>query len=164
MKAWPKILFVLIGGCAVGCGRMTVGAADQRLDDAIQAIKQAPDPSAVIGAYANGFAVDRNDPRLCEAYVSRMVDLGLPEIAYHQAQTLTTLQSSNGLAWGVVAYVDARRGQMPEAIAAINLAGQFAPDNKFVQHTAGEVVAWYDFKADKTQLPESVREGLIKVR
>ena len=82
-----------------------------------------------------------------------MVDFGLPEMAYYQAQTLTTLQVNNGLAWGVVAYVDARRAQMAEAIYAINLAGQFAPDNKFVQHTAGELVAWYDLKADKATIP-----------
>lgn len=53
-----------------------------------------------VAAYANGIALDRNDPKLCEAYVARMVDFGLPEMAYHQAQMLTTLQSNNGLAWG----------------------------------------------------------------
>ena len=90
---------------------------------------------AVVTAYANGIALDRSDPKLHEAYVARMVDLGLPELAYHQAQTLTTLQSSNGLAWGVVAYVDARRGQMADAISAINLASQFAPENAFVAHS-----------------------------
>ena len=131
---------------------------------AIQAIQQAADPSAAVAAYANGFAIDRNDPELYEAYVDRMVDLGLPEMAYHQAQTLTTLQSSNGLAWGVVAYVDARRGQMPEAISAINLAGQSAPDSRFVEHTAGEILAWYDLKADKASIPPSAKEGLDKIR
>ena len=85
-------------------------------------------------------------------------------MAYHQAQTLTTMQSNNGLAWGVVAYVDARRGQMPEAISAINLAGQFAPENKFVAHTAGELVAWYDNKADKTTFPDNAKDGLAKIR
>jgi uncharacterized membrane protein YgcG len=77
---------------------------------------------------------------------------------------LTTLQSSNGLAWGVVAYVDARRGQMADAILAINLAGQFAPEDKFVAHTAGELLAWYDLKADKTTLPDNARQGLAKIR
>ena len=93
-----------------------------------------------------------------------MVDMGLPEMAYHQAQTLTTLQPNDGLAWGVVAYVDARRGQMPEAVSAINLAGQFASSNKFVAHTAGEILAWYDLKADKTKLPDNAKDGLIRVR
>ncbi len=131
---------------------------------AVEALQQAPDPSAAVAAYASGFAIDRNDPKLYEAYITRMIDLGLPEMAYHQAQTLTTLASNNGLAWGVVAYVDARRGQMSEAISAINLAGQFAPDNKFVEHTAGEIVAWYDLKADNANLPLNAKEGVAKMR
>ena len=131
---------------------------------AIQAIEQAPDPSATVAAYVNGAAVDRNDPKLSEAYVIRMVDLGLPELAFHQAQTLTTLQSNNGLAWGVVAYVEARRGNMAEAISAINLAGQFAPTAPLVERTAGEIMAWYDIKADKATLSENAHRGLATIR
>ena len=131
---------------------------------AIQAIEQAPDPSATVAAYVNGAAVDRNDPKLSEAYVIRMVDLGLPELAFHQAQMLTTLQSNNGLAWGVVAYVEARRGNMVEAISAINLAGQFAPNNPLVERTAGEIIAWYDIKADKPTLSENAQRGLATIR
>ena len=153
--------------CLVTLGvAFTAGLASptRAAEDAIQAIQQAPDPSAVIIAYANAFSAERDNPLLYDAYVSRMVQLGLPEMAYHQAQTLTTLQSENGLAWGVVAYVDARRGQMPEAIPAINLAGQYAPDNKFIQHTAGELMAWYDSKADQSTLPEQLKDGLNKLR
>ena len=131
---------------------------------AIQAIEQAPDPSATVAAYVNGAAVDRNDPKLSEAYVIRMVDLGLPELAFHQAQTLTTLQSNNGVAWGVVAYVEARRGNMAEAISAINLAGQFAPTTPLVERTAGEIMAWYDIKADKATLSENAHRGLATIR
>ena len=94
----------------------------------------------------------------------RMVDLGLPELAFHQAQMLTTLQSNNGLAWGVVAYVEARRGNMAEAISAINLAGQFAPNNPLVERTAGEIIAWYDIKADKATLSENAQRGLATIR
>lgn len=140
------------------------GATTQDVEGSIQAIQQAPDPSAAVAAYANGFAQDRNNPRLLDAYVVRMVDLGLPEMAFHQAQTLTTLDSNNGVAWGVVAYVNARRAEMPEAISAINLAGRLAPANTFVVHTAGEIVAWYDFKADKSKLTENSRVGLDRVR
>ncbi len=131
---------------------------------AIHAIEQAPDPSSVVEAYANGFALNRDDPALYAAYVKRMVDLGLPAIAYHQAQTLTSLQPRNGLGWGVVAYVDARRADMVSAVSAINLAGQFAPNSKFVQSTAGEILAWYDVEANKSQLPASARAGLARIR
>ncbi len=139
-------------------------AAQDGTAGAIQAIQQAPDPSAAVAAFASGVAIDRNDPKLYEAYVNRMVDLGLPEMAYHQAQTLNTLDTRDGLAWGVQAYVDARRGNLPEAISAINLAGQFAPDNKFVQRTAGEIAAWYDTKGSTITLPQAAKDGLAKVR
>lgn len=167
MKTWPKLPSGWLIYCGVlamawtACSESSSPPSDAA---AIQAIQQAADPSAVVTAYANGIALDRNDPKLYDAYVARMVDLGLPELAYHQAQTLTTLQSNNGLAWGVLAYVDARRGQMPEAVSAINLAGQFAPDDKFVVHTAGELVAWYDLKADKPTLPDNAKDGLAKIR
>src|SRR5260370_6625205 len=164
MKALPQSLILFLLWSFTLCSAKSAVVAEPTMDAAIQAVQQASDPSAGKPAYANGFAIDRNNPRLYDAYVSRRVDLGLPEMAYHQAQTLTTLQSNNGLAGGVVAYVDARHSQMPEAIAAINLAGQFAPDNNFVQHTAGELVAWYDLKADKTKIPDNTKEGLAKVR
>jgi hypothetical protein len=156
---WLTVICVLATAC-MGWAQSTPPADAS----AIQAIQQAPDPSAVVTAYANGMGLDRNDPKLYEAYVARMVDLGLPELAYHQAQTLTTMRSNNGLAWGVVAYVDARRGQMLEAVSAINLAGQFAPENKFVAHTAGELAAWYDLKADKAALPDNAKNGMAKIR
>ena len=164
MQTLPQRLILSLT-LILALGRVQSAAApEQNMEAAIQAIQQAPDPSAAIAAYANGFALDRNNPALYQAYVSRMVDLGLPEMAFHQAQTLTTLQSNNGLAWAVVAYVEARRVQMPEALSAINLAGQFAPDNNFIQHTAGELVAWYDVKADKTKIPDNTKDGVAKVR
>jgi len=167
MKTYPNAVRVgLILGCVLAAG--VAGWAEQTPPPAdaasLQAIQQAPDPSAAVAAYANGSAIARDDPRINEAYVARMIDFGLPEMAYHQARMLTTLEPKNGLAWGVVAYVDARRGQMTDAILAINRAGQLAPGNPFVAHTAGELVAWYDLRADKTTLPENAKAGLAKIR
>jgi hypothetical protein len=166
MKTWLKIsLGLLVWGSALGggcSGAMTNQPATTAA--AIQAIQQAPDPSAAVAAYGSGLAIAPNDPNLHEAYVARMVEMGLPEMAFHQAHTLATLQPNNGLAWGVLAYVDARRSQMPEAVSAINLAGQFAATNKFVAHTAGEILAWYDIKADKSKLPDNAKDGLTRIR
>jgi hypothetical protein len=167
MKTWPRPADVWLIACCVLAATPAAWAESTPapVDAApLQAIQQAPDPSAAVTAYANGIAFDRNDPKLYEAYVARMVDFGLPELAYHQAQALTTLQSSNGSAWGVVAHVDARRGQMAEAILTVNLAGQFAPESKFVARTAGELVAWYDLRADKTTFPENAKAGLARIR
>jgi hypothetical protein len=166
MKTWPKILVtVAIGGCLLARGTpLFANTTDDAVAGEIQAIHQASDPSAAIAAYANGIATDRNNPRIYEAYIGKMVELGLPEMAYHQAESLTGLESNNGLAWGVVAYVDARRGQMAEALSAVVLAGQFAPDNPFVQRTAGELTAWYDLKADKTTFSDSTKDAVAKLR
>jgi hypothetical protein len=166
MKTWFKILPLALG--IWGCLLIGVRAQPYRPptgdDAAILAIQQAPDPSAVVTAFGNGMAIDRNNPRLYAAYVSRMVDLGLPEMAYHQAETLATLDPNNGLGHGVLAYVHARRGQMIDAIGEVNIAAPLAPDNPFIQRTTGEIIAWYDFKGDKTQVPENLKDGLAKTR
>ncbi len=166
MNTWLKIsLGLLVGASALTRGwSQRVPSQPLNTAAAIQAIQQAPDPSAVVAAYSSALAFDLKNPRLHDAYVTRMVEMGLPEIAFHQAQTLTALEPNNGLAWGVVAYVDARRGEMPDAVAAINLAGQYAPGNAFVARTAGEILAWYDLKADKSKLPKNAKDGLAELR
>jgi hypothetical protein len=165
MKNWSKISEVLvIGAMLVAAGGAFAATADETTAGTIQAIQQASDPSAAVAAYANGTATARNNPKIYAAYINKMTELGLPELAYHQAEYLTGLESNNGLGWGVIAYVDARRGQMPEAISAIVLAGQFAPENAFVQRTAGELAAWYDLKAEKSTLSENTKDGIAKVR
>src|SRR5262249_41928172 len=153
---WSKTLLAL----GISSWVSVVGSA--RADDlgAVQAIEQATDPSAAVTAFANGLAADRNNPRVYSAYVSRMVEFGLPAMPYHQAHTLTRLQSNSGLGWGVLAYVDARRGNMEEAVSSIVLASQFAPDHAFVQRTAGEIYAWYDTKGSGATLPDNSKAGL----
>ena len=85
MKKWFERIPMVFGiwGCvlATAWGESTT---DPEVGAAVQAIQQAPDPSAAVAAYANGAALDRNDPKLSEAYVARMVDLGLPELAFRQ--------------------------------------------------------------------------------
>lgn len=138
MKSWTKSAGIWLIPCwVVGTARTAWPASTHPPVDAvaIQAIQHAPDPSAVASAFANGMALDRSDPELFAAYVARMVEFGRPELAYRQAQALTILQPGNGLALGVVAYADARRGRMAEAITDINLGGQFAPENPFVART-----------------------------
>ena len=167
MKTWTNPASIwLVSCCVLAVPRTARPAAPRPPLDAValQAIEHARDPSGVAAAFANGIALDRSDPKLYAAYVARMVELGLPELAYRQAQALTILQPGNGLALGVIACVDARRGRMAEAITDINLAGQFAPENTFVAHTAGELLAWYDVKADQTTLTERDQQGVERLR
>ncbi|HZL42428.1 MAG TPA: hypothetical protein VFD66_04035 [Verrucomicrobiae bacterium] len=163
MKTWSKIsvyLGIWSWMLATACGALT-NSSD--IAGAVQAIQQAPDPSAAVAAYANGVALARNNPKLYEAYVDRMIDLGMPELAYHQAQTLTSLAPDSGRAWGTVAYVEARRGNMVDAVSAINIAGRNSSSDPFVQRTAGEILAWYDVKADKDNLAPGARDGLDSI-
>ena len=167
MRKWSKVAATIGMGVwilAASTGALFADTANDSSAGAIQAIQQASDPSAAIAAYANGIATDHNNPRIYEAYIGKMVELGLPEMAFHQAESLTGMESNNGLAWGVIAYVDARRGQMSEAVSAVVLAGQFASDNPFVQRTAGELTAWYDLKADKSTFADSTKDAMVKIR
>ena len=153
--------------CILLCGLFpNVCAARVISDEAsgIQAIREAPDPSAVVQAFASASAVAPNDSNVIGAYVNRMVDLGLPEIAYHQAQALATMEPENGLAWAVVAYVDARRNDMGDAATALEKAARYSPDNAFVQRAAGGIVAWSETGAGSTGLSPSDAEALAAVK
>src|SRR4051812_6529823 len=129
-RIWSKIP-IFLGLCMAWSA---MGAVDNKAlseTGVLQTIQQAPDPSAVVAAFASGVGSHPTNPKYYEAYVGRMVDLGLPEMAFHQAETLTSFESTNGVAWGVIGYVNARQSRMPEALSAIILAGQFAPDQPF---------------------------------
>ena len=155
MEELMRIAFTFLwvmAACASLLRAATPSTAPVELTAAVQAIQQSADPSAAVAAFANGVSVDRNSAAVYEAYIARMIEFGLPEMAYRQAWSLTSLVSSNGLAWGVLAYVDARRGDMTNAVAALKLAAQFAPDHPFVQRTAGELLAWYDLQPGGAQL------------
>jgi len=154
MKSFLKALIPAVVSCGLWAN---VCAARDITDEttALEAIRQAADPSAVVAAFAAGSAQVADDPKLVDAYVKRMVDLGVPEMAYHQAQALATMEPENGTAWAVVAYVDARKNNMPDALTAIERAARYAPDNLFVNRTAGGIIAWADSAAGQTALTAS---------
>lgn len=135
--------------------------ADQ-IQSAIQAIQQAADPSAAVAAYARGAAADPTNRQLLNAYVNKLVAFGLPDVAYQQAQRLVDVDPNNGVAWAVLAYMAARQGQMAEALADVAQAGNRAPDDRFVQETAGQLLAWYD--QNRPAVSDSLRTSLEKVR
>jgi len=67
VKKWIKRIPMVFG--IFGCVLATAwggSPADPEVGAAIQAIEQAPDPSAAVAAYVNGASVDRNDPKLSE--------------------------------------------------------------------------------------------------
>jgi hypothetical protein len=129
----------------------------------IQSIQQAPDPSAAVSAFASAVSSGVPTIQAQEAYVSKMVDFGMPELAIHQAQALTRAEPTNGTAWGVLAYVNAKQNRMAEALSDLVQAAQHSPGDVFVQRTAGELFAWYDLNFDKVKLPDAMKVALDQV-
>ncbi|MHC4984128.1 MAG: hypothetical protein ACYTF6_13295 [Planctomycetota bacterium] len=86
-----------ISGIAAGLvviGLLAGAASAERVDPfslIIETVRNAKTPSKAIAAYASGLAVDRRSVKLHEAYVSRMLDFGLVETTYYQAQLLVSL-------------------------------------------------------------------------
>jgi hypothetical protein len=140
-------------------------AAADPAADPLTAIRNAPDPSAAVEAYARANKAAGGDTAALEqAYVSRLVALGLPELAESQARDLIQRKPDDGVAWAVVAYMDARRGDTAGGISAIVSAARLAPDDPFVQRTAGQLAAYYDRNADRVTLPAAVKSSFDDVR
>ena len=119
-----------------------------------QGVRQAPDPSAAVAAYAAAAGRVGPNPTVDDAYVRRMVEFNLPDLAESQAQNLVKVDPANDVARAVIAYTQGRRGQAVEALGTIvQAAGGDRPvTDPFVLRTAGQLVAWYDTRADKAQI------------
>jgi hypothetical protein len=131
---------------------------------AIAAIDQAKLPPDAVAAYARGLAVDRTDARLYRAYVHKLVEFDLPDMAVPPAQALLSLQPDDALALAVTSIDAAKHGDMRTAVTDVAIAATHAPDDAFVQHAAGQVVAWYDTTPDHSVVPASIVSTLDAVR
>src|SRR5262245_24653663 len=63
-------------------------------DSSVDGIAKATDPSSAIAAYVEARAASPNDPAVDVAYVRKMVELGLPEMAEKQAKAVTERDAS----------------------------------------------------------------------
>jgi hypothetical protein len=130
----------------------------------VQAIRSAEDPSTAINAFANAQGATPGNMDIVDAYVRKMVELNLPEMAEAQAKDLIKHDASNSLGWAVVAYMHGKRGQTSEALLEISTAAQRMPAEPFIARTAGQLVAWYDVRADRAQISDSVHEAVATTR
>jgi hypothetical protein len=157
---------------AVTVGRTTplIGQTAPATDVAglTQAINQAPDPSAAVQAYARATVVAPYDLSIEGAYLHRMVAFGLPEMADTQATDLTQRSPGDGEAWAVAAYMIAKKSQGGSGTAwgimDADLAVVASPDDPFVVRTAAQLVAWYDVRADKSQVAAAAQKAAESIR
>jgi hypothetical protein len=141
---------------------VTAAPADARVRQAISAIEQAPDPSAVVEAYAA--AAENGSIPLKQAFVKRLVTLGIPELAEAQASDLAQRQPDDGLAWAVVAFMAGRRNNTPAALNDVVIAARQAPDDPFVERTAAQIIAYYEAHSDQFKVDAPLHDSTAAVR
>lgn len=134
------------------------------VDALVQRVREAQDPSSAIQAYADARALAPNDLEVQKAFVHRMVELGLPEMANQQAQDVLTRAPNDGVAWAVSGYLAAKRNQMGSAATDLASASQLAPDDPFVQRTGAQIVAWADSHKDKTDVSPQALVAIGTIR
>ena len=149
---------------AMGAGTVPFVALPYGSGDAISAIAQATTPPEAVAAFARGLALHHGNAKLYQAYVQKLVEFDLPDLAVSPAQTLVALQPDNALALAVLGLDAARRGDIRVATTDIVIAAARAPDDVFVQHGSGQVLAWYDRSMDHSMIPASVVSSLEMVR
>ncbi len=150
------------GGQAPTSAPTTSPAA--RLEAQIQAVSQADDPRAAMSAYARGCAINRSNTEIHDAYMRRMLKFGLPKIAYYPARELVLLDPNNALAWGVVGYMQGKRGELEEAFSATIRSLEKRRDDPSVLHNAGQLAAWYENEPNLPKLSDSARRSLAQMK
>ncbi|WP_428939802.1 hypothetical protein [Fontivita pretiosa] len=141
------------GGVDTNPQKTSQSHASSSLSALLDAIRTAPEPSQVISAYANAVAHSSEQMLIDQAFVARMVELGFPDLAEAQAASIIRQTSRDGLAWAVLAFANARRGQLQPAIIHIARATDATPNHPFVMRTAAQIVAWYDALNDEHKRP-----------
>ncbi|MDY7011057.1 MAG: hypothetical protein SVV80_09950 [Planctomycetota bacterium] len=135
-----------------------------RLEAQIQAIRQADDPREAMSAYARGCALDRSNTEIHDAYMRRMMKFGLPKIAYYPANVLIRIDPDNSLAWGIVGYIQGRRGELADAFSSTIRSLENRRDDPSVLHNAGQLAAWYDSEPDPPRVSDRVRRSLAQMQ
>jgi len=120
------------------------GVEWDELTKAIRAIESATKVDEAVAAYARGCTQNRQSVKLQDTYVRRMLKFGRPDLAYHAARELSTIAPKNALAWGLLAYVHAKKDRYLAAFPLGLKAAELEPDNPSICHNAAQLLAWYE--------------------
>ena len=88
--------------------------------------------------------IDAKNTELCKAYMLKMWHFDKYMIAYYPALQLTKKDPTNGLAWGIVGYYQAMRGNYLKALGPTLQAAKCMPDDAATMANAGRLVTWYE--------------------
>jgi hypothetical protein len=150
-----------ITGCALA-GSNALSPADRQrvVTQSTMFIGLANDVPSAIAAYNTGAAVDINNVELNRAFVRRMVDLGAPEAAFAQAQTVEAQAPGDALVLAVISYSQAAAGDMPAALVNIVAAVDAGDTDPFVLRTAAQLAAWTAQKPKDLTIPGYVLDAI----
>jgi len=96
--------------------------------------------------YARGCSINRKNIKLQDAYMKKLLKLGRPDIANIPAQELIEIDTKNGIAWGNISYIFAKRGQtfflqsLTNGLKAIVLD----TENTGICQNVSQLVMWYE--------------------
>ena len=111
---------------------------------AVRAIREANTLSAVKDAFADGADTDPENVELNTAYMRRLLQLGLPQLANGPATTLLRVPVADGTAYGVVGYNCGRQNDLTNALTNTMKAAGILKDDPSIQNNLGQLTAWYE--------------------
>jgi len=120
------------------------GLEVDELTKCVQAIESAPTLDAAATAYARGCTFNRRSSKLQLAYLRRTLQLGRPDIAQFAAEELSTIDPKAGMAWGTLAYMQAKKAQYFLALTPAVKAAELELRNQSICKDAAQLVAWYE--------------------
>lgn len=144
------------------CG-VSTAISDQAASH-VAAIQRARKADEAMTAYAAASQADRKDPQVCEAYIQKMVSLGMPRAAARAAATLTAIKTDNGLAWAVMGYDACQANQFTIALGPSANAALLLKDDTCALANLGQILAWYDAQKPPPTLNPSALAAVKQAR
>ena len=134
--------------------------ASNDLSKIIATIRASSDPSGIVEAYSRGIAANPDSRELLQAYVGKMADLGMPELAGSQARKLLSMEPTNGVAMAIMADDLLRSGDISQALAGAAAAVEQAGDNAFVLRMAGNIIGSYDARSPRPSISPVLKKSI----
>jgi hypothetical protein len=155
---------VLVGSAAAQTSQPVGGAPalanlPPAIARSIRAIREANTMAAAAEAYAEGADVDRESVELNTAYMRRLLQLGLPDIANGPAATLVRIPVADGTGYGVLGYNCGRQNDLTNALSYTMKAAGLIKDDPSIQNNLGQLTAWYEC-AKPYKLPAADQKAL----
>lgn len=125
---------------------------DDRIVQAIRLIKDAMDAKAAAEAYTKGCTADRDSLDLNRAYMGKLLRINEPVLADVPARRLTLKDKTDGLAWAVAGYNDAKKNHLEKALSELLQAQSLREDPATLNNLA-QLAAWYKFCTAHNKIP-----------